>query len=128
MLIALGCQLTEIETLILSLSKGLSESLDIVARRLMAHGSYLFGFGWLVGPRARGEGSDSEVPLPWIISVLPVVNRAGLPSHGVVQVTLEGGLRVVSQGTWEQFVKEDAGRADASHGGGEVLIRAADHG
>ena len=88
-----------------------------------------FWGGLLVGPKARGERSDSEVPLPWIISGLPVVNGAGFPAHGVMEVALKGGLRIVCQGPWEEVVQEEAGGGDASHCGGPVLVGGVvDHG
>ena len=82
----------------------------------------------MVGPKARGERSDSEVPLPWVTSDLPVVDGAGFPSHAVVEITLKGGLRVVGQSAWEEVVKEKASGGDASHCGGPVLVGAVGHG
>ena len=39
---------------------------------------------WLVGPKARGEGSDSEVSLPWIVSEAVSVDGVRAKMHQLV--------------------------------------------
>ena len=68
------------------------------------------------------------MPLPWIVSDLPVVNRTGFPSHAVVEIALKVGLGAMGQGAWEKLVENDAGGTDPSQLGGIVLAAVVDHG